>query len=213
MSVSTVLKVSGMTCTLCSLRIDNGLQKMGGIIKVAASYASEKVRLEYDPSQIEISEIKKAIQKLGFSVVEPDESRGDEKSKKRSNYSEAAKLKKLLIASAILTSPMILMMLCWPQVGLIQHLVHFNVTHGLIFDFFLNNMYILNDWRFQLPLATIVQFIIGARFYKNAWQSLKAGAPNMDVLVAVGTSVSYFYTIYQMILFLTNPVLQKGVGC
>lgn len=86
MSVNAVLKVSGMTCTLCSLRIDKGLQKIRGIVKAAASYAAEKVTLEYDPSQIEMAEIKKAIQTLGFSVVEPDESRGGEKSSKPKNH-------------------------------------------------------------------------------------------------------------------------------
>ncbi|HEX9058733.1 MAG TPA: copper-translocating P-type ATPase, partial [Clostridia bacterium] len=57
----------------------------------------------------------------------------------------------------------------------------------------------LHDWRLQLALATPVQFIIGYRFYRNSFHAIKAGRPNMDVLVAVGTTVTYLYSIYTSI--------------
>jgi Cu+-exporting ATPase len=203
MGTNAVFKVSGMTCSMCGLRIEKGLRRVEGITKVAASYASEKVSLEYEPEKIEIPQIKDNLTALGFSVVDPNQE----------GNTEAQKLKKLFIWSAILTAPMILMMLAWPEVGLLYLLQHFNETHHLILDPLLNNVWFLDDWRFQLALATPVQFIIGARFYKNAYYSLKAGTPNMDVLVAVGSSMAYFYTVYQIILYYTDPVLQKGVGC
>jgi Cu+-exporting ATPase len=200
MSVNAVVKVSGMTCTICSLRIEKGLRNLEGIVKVAASYASEKVSLEYDPAKIELPAIKENLKTLGFPEVDPNQA----------SNPETQKLKRQFIWSAVLSAPMILMMLMWPQTGLVQHLIHYNLTHGLWLDPVIDMLYLLDNWKFQLALATPVQFIIGARFYKNAWYALKAGSPNMDVLVAVGTSVAYFYTIYQIILYLSNPLMQAG---
>src|SRR5699024_7911662 len=92
---------------------------------------------------------------------------------------EVTKIKRKLIFSAILTFPLL-----WTMVA------HFSFLSFI----YLPDLF-MNPW-FQLALATPVQFIVGGQFYKGAYTSLKNKSANMDVLVALGTSAAYFYSLY-----------------
>src|SRR5690625_6204674 len=90
-----------------------------------------------------------------------------------------------LVISAVLSVPLLLTML--------DHLL--GVQMPTIF---------MNPW-FQFTLATLVQFIIGWQFYDGAYKNLRSGGANMDVLVALGTSAAYFYSLYEAIKTIGNP--------
>ena len=70
MGTQAIMKISGMTCTLCSIKIENALERMEGILKVQVSYASEKAAIEYDGDLVTAQTIAGQIEKVGFFVVE-----------------------------------------------------------------------------------------------------------------------------------------------
>ena len=171
------LNITGMTCAACSARIEKVLGKLDGISTANVNLALEKATVEFNPSQVSISEIIARIDKIGFGA-EPV------KQDAPVDHREVAikKQTRRFIVSAILSLPLL-----WTMVG------HFSFTSFLYVPDFL-----MNPW-VQLILATPVQFIIGWQFYVGAYKSLKNGAANMDVLVVMGTSAAYFYSIYQML--------------
>jgi len=193
---SVSLKIYGMTCTLCSITIEAGLERLSGIGSVRVSYATEKAFLEYDPDIVQISDIKKKIEKMGFSVAENENERA--KNGLARSEIERNKLKNTFILSAVLSLPMILAMILG---GLgFCHDTYVDVTGQTKFAALVESIrvrtIILHDWKLQLALATPVQFIVGYRFYKSSFYALRARKATMDLLVAIGTTASYFYSLY-----------------
>lgn len=167
-------KVTGMTCAACSSRIDKVLNKTKGITSASVNLTTEIATVNYYPDLISTEEIIERIKKLGYEAIK----REDE----QAQSSEARATKKMqtkLIISAILSLPLLVTML--------DHL--FGIALPSIF---------MNPW-FQFALATPVQFIIGWQFYVSSYKNLKTKSANMDVLVALGTSAAYFYSLYESI--------------
>ncbi|MFF2909361.1 heavy metal translocating P-type ATPase [Paenibacillus sp. NPDC057934] len=167
--------ISGMTCAACSARIEKVLGKMPGIASVNVNLALETAHVEYTPGDIGTREIMEKVSSIGYkATLKQDhkdnvDRRGAEIKHKRNKW----------IISAILSLPLL-----WAMAG------HFSFTTWIPTpDLF------MNPW-FQLILATPVQFIIGWQFYVGAYKALRNGSANMDVLVALGTSAAYFYSLY-----------------
>ncbi len=179
------LKISGMTCAACSARIEKKLNKLEGVAKAAVNLATEKATVEFDNQQIKISQIVDAITGLGYGAEPEQELKGDLEKEQREK--EIKRLRTELIISAVLSAPLIL--------GMILALLGVNIPF-------------LHDWRFQILLATPVQFYIGFRFYKHAFYALRAKSPNMDVLIAMGTSAAYIYSLYNA--FFQKPMTGAG---
>lgn len=167
--------VSGMTCAACATKIEKRINKMDGVSKATMNFALEKLAVDYDSKQVQPQEMMAAIKKMGYELMldQDDDSKIDHKE------AEIKKQQRKFILSAILTFPLL-----WTMVA------HFEFLSFIYMpDFF------MNPW-FQLALATPVQFIVGAQFYKGAYTSLRNKSANMDVLVALGTSAAYFYSLY-----------------
>lgn len=169
------LKITGMTCAACAARIDKKLNRTEGVLKASVNLATEKAAVEYDAARIKVSEIIKAVEALGYGAERVEELSQDREKEQREK--EIGRLRFHLITSAVLTSPLLLAMLLM-LVGIDVPLLH--------------NPY------FQLILATPVQFFIGARFYRNAYHALRSKSSNMDVLISMGTSAAYFYSLYNV---------------
>ncbi len=167
------LNISGMTCAACSTKIERKLSKTEGVTKASVNLATNKATVEYDPAKFKVSDVVKIIENLGFGAKPVEAVNHDREKAERER--EIRRLRRELILSTILSSPLILAML----------LTIFQIDIAF-----------LHDWRFQLALATPVQFIIGFRFYRNSYYALRAKSPNMDVLVVMGTSAAYFYSVY-----------------
>ncbi len=194
---SSVLKIFGMTCTLCSILIESRLKALEGVNSIAVSYAAEKAIVKFDSKIVNLDSIKKVIEQLGFSVAEKDREDICSKEKK----SEQEKLKKLLIISSVLTLPLLLAMILG---GLgFCHDYFFpdaqRSTFAYVLDYLRFKARLLHDWRLQLALATPVQFIIGFKFYKSAFYSLRWRKITMDLLVVIGSSAAYLYSLYTSI--------------
>lgn len=177
------LAVSGMTCATCALRIEKGLKNVAGVNLALVNLATEKATVEYDPKLVEEGQFEKLIRDLGYDAIqEPSQDLDTQAAvdstdrEKELRQREARKLRVSFIVSASLSVPLLVAMFA----GL------FNIEALM----FLHNPIV------QLALATPVQFVIGYRFYKHAYKSLRSGSPSMDVLVALGTSAAYLYSIY-----------------
>jgi len=168
------LNIKGMTCASCVAHVEKGIKKTGGIDMASVNLATEKATVSYDPAMVNVDAIIKSVIDAGYgaSLPEPAEE-GAEEARKRKEL-KALKLKTLV--SALLSAPLLAAMF------------------AMIFK--IEALHFLHKPWLQLILATPVQFWIGARFYKAAWKSLRAGSPGMDVLVALGTSAAYFFSIY-----------------
>ena len=167
------LKITGMTCAACAAKIERRLGKMDGVAKAAVNLATEKATVEYDRSKLKITDMIAAITALGYGA-EKEQVAGPDREKEQ-REKEIKRLRRELGISAILSSPLILAMIL--------------AMLGVPFDF-------LHDWRFQIILATPIQFGIGYRFYRNSYYALRAMSPNMDVLIAMGTTAAYLYSVY-----------------
>lgn len=193
---NTSLKVYGMTCTLCSIIIESAVGEIQGIKKINVSYATEKAKLQYDDKEVNLDNIKEEIKLLGFSAEDLNEEISKNNNLSREQI-ETNKLRNLFIISAILSFPLILAMILG-GVGFCHS--NYDPSSAGKWGTFVETLrwkaWSLHNWKFQLTIATIVQFIIGFRFYKSSFYALKARVFTMDLLVAIGTSAAYFYSVY-----------------
>ncbi|MDF2036429.1 heavy metal translocating P-type ATPase [Cytobacillus oceanisediminis] len=180
MSEKAEFDISGMTCAACANKIEKRLNKLNGVQTATVNFALESGLVEYNPDEVSVSDMKEAIEKLGYRLEQKQESKGE---KVDHRQKEIEKQKGKFIFSAILSIPLL-----WAMVS------HFEFTSFI----WLPEMF-MNPW-VQLALATPVQFLVGGQFYAGAYKALRNKSANMDVLVALGTSAAYFYSIYLSIL-------------
>ncbi|NMO94414.1 heavy metal translocating P-type ATPase [Paenibacillus lemnae] len=169
------LTLTGMTCAACAARIEKMVGKMPGVGRSSVNFAMETLSVTYNPGEVSIPDIQQRVQKLGYGAA-PKEEKGD-----ASAHREQAvkKQKQRLIISALLSLPLL-----WAMVS------HFSFTSWI----WMPEVF-MNPW-FQLVLAAPVQFYIGGPFYVGAYKALRNKSANMDVLVALGTSAAFFYSLY-----------------
>ncbi|WP_109430646.1 heavy metal translocating P-type ATPase [Sulfoacidibacillus thermotolerans] len=164
------LNIKGMTCASCAARIEKVVGKVDSVKSIHVNLASEKAHISYIPGLIQEDDLIKAVEKAGYeATLASKQVVEEEKLRKKQEYKrELAKF----WFSVILTMPLVIQML---------------------YMLFGGQAYMPN-W-LSFILATPVQFYVGWRFYKGAYHSLRGGAANMDVLVALGTSVAYVYSV------------------
>lgn len=167
--------ISGMTCAACATKIEKRITKMDGVSSATVNFALETLTANYDGSQTSPNEMMANVKKMGYELIP----KTDGKDKMDHKEQEIKKQYRKFIFSTILTLPLL-----WTMVA------HFEFLSFLYLPEIL-----MNPW-VQLALATPVQFIVGAQFYKGAFTSLRNKSANMDVLVALGTSAAYFYSLY-----------------
>lgn len=165
---SLELSIGGMTCASCVGRVERALKKIAGVNSVSVNLANERAHLEL-LAQIDPQVVIDAVSKAGYTAsVWQAEQATDNDQVQRLRHERWS-----LLLAIVLALPLVLPMLVQP--------------FGL--------HWMLPAWA-QFALATPVQFIFGARFYVAAWKAVRAGAGNMDLLVALGTSAGYGLSIY-----------------
>lgn len=170
------LAITGMTCSNCSARIERVIGRMEGVASIHVNYANERAQLHYDPKKVTLKEILSRIERTGFGAIIDDKEHAEELALQQKRAHQ--RLIFTLIISGILSLPMLLAMV-GQMLGMTGEWITFFHTPWV-----------------QLLLATPVQFWAGWRFYQGAYSSLRAGAPNMDLLVALGTSAAYLFSLY-----------------
>jgi len=180
-SQSVQLQISGMTCADCSERIKKVLNKFPGVT-ATINPSTEKAHINFKPGSVTVSNLIAAIVKEGYTATEINATnRAEEKTRQMASYKRELRM---FWISAALTLPLMLHM-------------------GTIFSGTTTEL--LPRW-LQWLLATPVQFWIGMRFYKGAWYALRGGSANMDVLVALGTSMAYFFSAVVTLLALNQHI-------
>jgi Cu+-exporting ATPase len=174
------LPVAGMTCNNCANTITRTLKRLDGVLDVNTSYASERTHLTYLPSMVELSDIKRAVRDAGYKIIEVaggEQAQIDAEQAAR-NAEIADKKRKVIVGAVLSTVIMILSM---------AEMV------GLPLDF---------PGRLWLvaALTTVVQVYLGKDYYVSAWKALQNRTANMDTLVAMGSSVAYFYSLAILLL-------------
>jgi len=167
--------IEGMTCSACAARIEKVLQKIPGIIEASVNFALEKATVTSVAGSITQESLTQHIDKAGFKALLQSDATatGEDAQRKHAEQKLAKELRALKISMA-LTIPLVLQMVL--QVFGSED-AHFGPE-------------------LEVVLATPVQFIIGARFYKAAWNALRGSSANMDVLVVLGTTSAYLYSWY-----------------
>lgn len=178
------LDLSGMTCAACANRIEKGLNKLPGVARANVNFALENVQVEYVEQETSVDGIIKKVEQLGYSAVPAADGSQHEEARKR----EIQQLRWRFTASVVLSFPLI-----WTMAG------HFSFLSFIwVPDVF------MNAW-VQLALATPVQFVIGYSFYTGAFKAIRNKSADMNVLVAMGTSAAYFYSIYLTLVHASSP--------
>jgi Cu+-exporting ATPase len=163
------LALEGMTCAACATRIETALNRVEGV-SASVNFATETARLSFTPGKNSPENLISVIEKTGYGArTSGESSREAEKARRAAIY--RAELRVFWI-SALLTLPLVAQML-WM----------FSGQHEDVIPLWL-----------QLLLATPVQFWAGKRFYIGAWHALRGGGANMDVLVALGTSMAWIFS-------------------
>ncbi|MBW1676212.1 MAG: copper-translocating P-type ATPase [Deltaproteobacteria bacterium] len=170
--------VTGMTCANCALTIERTLKKrVPGVVSASVNFASERARVEYIPSVATIDDMIAVIEKAGYGAIRPDGVLGDEDTELAVRNAEVQNQTRKFLVGVLFTAPLFLLSMGrdFGLLGLWSHAVWVN-------------------W-LLLGLASPVQFYTGWDYYTGGWKSLRNGSANMDVLVAMGSSVAYFYSL------------------
>ncbi|WP_019535810.1 heavy metal translocating P-type ATPase [Paenibacillus ginsengihumi] len=168
-------KLEGMTCAACASRIEKGLSRMPGVTSATVNFAMETARVEYSPAEVSAEDMQRKVQQLGYRAIAEQENDNAEDRRGR----DIRRQQRRLLLSAALSLPLL-----WSMVA------HFSFTSWIYAP-----EWVMNPW-IQLILATPVQFYVGWPFYAGAYKALRNGSANMDVLISLGTSAAYLYSLY-----------------
>ncbi len=168
-------------------RLEKALQKIEGVLTVQVSFATERARVSYVPTVLDQAEIRQAVAKAGFEALQGGGEAEDAEAMARQR--EINLQRRLLLAGLILTVPLFLFSMA-RDFGLLPALFYAAPPAA-------GAMGASVPWVNGLMwlLATPVQFIVGWQYYVGAYKSLRSGAANMDALIAMGSSVAYFYSV------------------
>ena len=176
---SHIYKIEGMTCSACASRVEKVTNKMPGVENAVVNFATEKLSVSYDVDAVSFGDIKAKVEKAGYKLIREDKQKVEEKKKK---LDEKGKLLWRLILSLIFAVPLLTITM--------GHMVGMPLPK--IIDPMMNP---LNFAIIQLVL-TIPVMIIGYKFYYIGYKNLFKLSPNMDSLIAIGTSAAFIYSLY-----------------
>ncbi len=177
------LPITGMTCANCAANIERTLnKKVDGVVTAAVNFASERATVAYLPGAVSVEEIVAAIEKIGYGAIVPDESDAGEDAEQAARSADIRNQTRKFIVGAAFALPLFVLSMLrdFSLVGPWSHAVWVNWFFGL--------------------LATPVQFYTGWDYYVGALKSLRNKSANMDVLIALGSSVAYFYSLSVLLL-------------
>jgi len=176
------LPVTGMSCANCAANIERTLnKKIEGVVSASVNFASERVLLEYLPAIVSLDTIVSEIKKIGFDLIVADQGQEKDVEEIARNAEIRDQTQKFIV-------------------GLIFALPLFLISMSR--DFGLIGAWSHAPWMnfFFLFLATPVQFYTGIDYYVGGYKALRNKSTNMDVLIALGSSVAYFYSLAILVL-------------
>ena len=179
-----IIKIGGMTCAACSARIERVLNKKKGVTKASVNLATERANIIFDPSEVSFDEIKISIEKIGFQALDAKKENVDDIRKEKE--AELKTLRRKFLIALVFCVP-----LFYISMG---HMVGLGVPEVIDAH---KNPFNFAFVQFVLVLPIIM---VGYSFYTVGFRLLFIGSPNMDSLIAVGTSAAFLYSLYSMYL-------------
>jgi Cu+-exporting ATPase len=167
--------ITGMTCANCSARVEKELKATEGVLEANVNLATEKATVQF-ADNLTAEQLIQRVEAIGYGAILFDDAHKQKIEQEKAAYLK--KMKRDLLVSALLTAPLMIAMIAM-LLGSHANWVHF-----------------LHLPLVQLILVTPVQFGVGQRFYRGAYHALKTKAPNMDVLVAMGTTAAFALSVY-----------------
>jgi len=172
------IPVTGMTCANCAITIERTLKKkVPGVVNASVNFASERANVEYIPSLTGIDEMIQAIEKAGYGAIRPDDTLEGDDAELQARRAEIKDQTAKFAVGLVFTIPLFILSM-GRDFGLLGPWAHAPWV----------------NWLF-LVLATPVQFYTGWDYYSGGFKSLRNRSANMDVLVAMGSSVAYIYSL------------------
>jgi Cu+-exporting ATPase len=172
------LPVVGMTCAQCAATVERTLnKKVPGVKSAAVNFGTESATVEFDPSQVDLTAMAEAVAKAGYQLIVPDEDAGTEDPEQLARAAELAMQRRTFLVGLVFTIPLFFLSMSrdFSLLGAWAHAPWMN-------------------WCF-FALATPVQFYTGWGYYVGGFKSLRAGGANMDVLVAMGSTTAFLYSL------------------
>jgi Cu+-exporting ATPase len=179
------LGVTGMTCAACVNRVERALKRLEGVLEASVNLATERAWVKYLPASTSVAQFKRAIREAGYGVqgLGTGPNRADLEREARAK--EVADLRRALLTATVFALPLFLIAMLPMLFPPLEAWLMTTFGHGVMSSL---------NW-VMLALATPIQFGPGLRFYRQGWQSLCSGSPDMNSLVMLGTSAAYFYSL------------------
>ncbi len=165
---SVTLVITGMHCAACAQSIEKALRRTPGLTEANVNFAAETARVTFDPAQTSIKRLIAVVQDAGYNAHAVGEQPPDEQEEARA--AEIRGQGRLFVLGAVISVPLFILSMPWLD--------------------FSSKIYVL------FAMATVVQSVVGWQYYRNSYRSLKHGSANMDVLIAMGSSAAYLYSVY-----------------
>jgi Cu+-exporting ATPase len=184
-----------MTCSSCTSTIENGLREIPGINSVAVSLATETAKIDFEPGVIGPREMVERIEEMGFDAILSDQEDVTQK-QSLARTREIQEWYNRLKWSLAFALPVFFFSMIAPHISFLRAFINYRLFNGI----YLSDVLIL-------ALTTPAQFWVGQKFYHNAYKALRHGSATMDVLIMLGTSAAYLYSLLAMFLaaFNTTP--------
>ena len=177
------LRIGGMHCAACSRAVERALKKTEGIEEANVNIATEKAVLNFDDKKLKYNDIVNVVVKAGYQVVGKEEDPAERKAK------EIKEQKIRLIVSAVFSIPLFYISMA-PMVSIVKFPIPSFLVHHINPQFF----------SIVAILLCVPVMISGYKFYTLGYPALFRGSPNMDSLVAIGTTAAFVYSVYSSIL-------------
>jgi len=170
------LSIQGLADDNDARRLEQSLRANPGVVEAQVNYAAERARLRYLPTLLTPADVRKAVEEQGFEAIELGA--GSEDVERAARTRDITRQRQRLIVGLGFTVPLFALSMA-ADLGLLP----MAWRHAALFGWV------------QWALATPVQFYSGGQYYSGAFKALRNGAANMDVLIAMGSSAAYFYSV------------------
>ncbi|KAJ2228150.1 Cu(2+)-transporting P-type ATPase [Coemansia sp. RSA 1722] len=181
------LNVYGMTCASCVGAVERAVRREQGVVSVAVSLAMETAVIEYRPAQIGVRKLVAAVEAAGFDVLVAEAAQNNTQLESLQRTRDIIAWRKRFWQSLWFSIPVVFIAKLVPHINGLSHMFMWQIVAGLPLGALC-----------QLLLTTPLQFVVGSRFYANAFKALRHGNANMDVLVTTGTSLAYFFSLFML---------------
>lgn len=188
------LKITGMTCSACAARIEKVVSKMDGVEQISVNLATEKATISYDPGATDLSAIKEKIGKIGYTALEIEKKKLVDEDKLRKEK-EIKILWTKFIISAVFAVPLLYFAMT-PMIS----------WHPFPIPSFFDPMHHPLNYAIMQAILTVPIVLVGYRFYTTGFKAIINRGPNMDSLIAMGTSAAIIYSLYSVYIISTGDV-------